>query len=81
MPPVTVTGFFITQIKTAMADIFSSLLCIQEKHNDFFLDRKKTIIDYIKIDWNNQITIAIINDDMPKELLADIREMLLVLNP
>jgi len=45
------------------------------------LDRKKTIIDYIKIDWNNQIAIAIINYDMPKELLADIREMLLVLNP
>jgi len=57
------------------------LLCIQEKHNVFFLDRKKTIIDYIKIDWNNPITIAIINYDMPKELLADIREMLLVLNP
>lgn len=64
-----------------MADIFSSLLCIQEKHNHFFFDRNQTIIDYIKIDWNNQATIAIINYDMPKELLADIEEKLLALNP
>ena len=64
-----------------MADIFSSLLYIQEKHNHFFFDRKKTILDFIKIDWNTPIKIAIINDDMPKELLADIEGTLLVLNP
>jgi hypothetical protein len=59
-------------------NIFQALLTIQEIHTVYFKSLNKTIIDFIKINWDNPSSVKIINNDIPKELENDIKKYLTV---
>jgi ribosomal protein S3AE len=58
--------------------IFQALLTIQDIHSAYFKSLNKTIIDFIKVNWNNPSTVKIINKNIPKELMSDIKKYLTV---
>lgn len=57
-------------------EIFNALISVQETHSEYLDSIKKTIMDIVKIEWNEQMTIKIIKDDIPIELLNDIKKKL-----
>ncbi|WP_295715023.1 hypothetical protein [Mucilaginibacter sp.] len=57
-------------------EIFNALIAVQETHSEYLDSIKKTIMDIVKIEWNEQMTIKIIKDDIPIELLNDIKKKL-----
>ena len=61
-------------------NIFEGLITIQKKHAVYFAYSKTTILDCVAINWLPPVQIIIIRDDIPEEILQDIREILLPAN-
>ena len=63
-----------------MLNIFQSLLFIQNKHAGYFHENKKTIMNYIHIDWQAPLSVALTENDIPPSLKSDIDELILPIN-
>lgn len=61
-------------------NIFQSLLFIQNKHAGYFHENKKTIMNYIHIEWSIPLRVALIEDDIPISLKKDIETLILPIN-
>lgn len=57
-------------------NIFNSLLALQEAHSDFFKRTGTQITDYLQISWHMPITVKVLNDQLPAEILEDIQQKL-----
>ena len=63
-----------------MLNIFQSLLFIQNKHAGYFHENKKTIMNYIHIEWTIPLRVALTEDDIPPCLKNDIEALILPIN-
>jgi hypothetical protein len=61
-------------------NIFQSLLFIQNKHAGYFHENKKTIMNYIHIEWSIPLRVALTEDDIPISLKNDIETLILPIN-
>jgi len=60
-----------------MLNIFQSLLFIQNKHAGYFHENKKTIMNYIHIEWSIPLRVALTEEDIPTGLKNDIEILIL----
>jgi hypothetical protein len=61
-------------------NIFQSLLFIQDKHAGYFHENKKTIMNYIHIEWTIPLRVALTEYDIPTCLKNDIETLILPIN-
>ncbi len=60
-------------------NIFQSLLFIQDKHEGYFSKQGKSIMNLVKIDWEQSLNITVTDLNIPPELRNDIESLILPL--
>jgi len=56
-------------------NIFKLLLAIQDKHAGYFLENKKTIMNYIDIQWTPQPHVTITDHAIPAAVNEDVESL------
>ena len=56
-------------------NIFKLLLAIQDKHASYFLENKKTIMNYIDVQWTPQLQVTITDHAIPAAVNEDVESL------
>ena len=56
-------------------NIFKLLLAIQDKHAGYFKENKKTIMNYIDVQWTPQLHVFVTDQAIPLDINEDIKAL------